>query len=434
MADDYVISVDSEDDAAAEAALGPRAAATTDGQVAAASAAEATEQQQQQPGDAAGALRPPQRRRGGRPGNNPQQRDSRMGGAASSSDDKILILFDLNGVLTDHTPSRSEKKCRRNHVVRPHIEELLRLLPHFRLGVYSSATAGTVAKALDVIHRRLAAIAQAKGGLYVPAISDLFSVVCDRSCCRPDPKWLSREDGKEWDTIKPLRQLGFDLRRTLLVDNDDYKSQEGEESSMLLVPHWEKCPVSDRDLPLLVQLLLQRLKDEPGDVRRHLNGIRRDLLLLRERPLPPQLEQQALQQQQLLRSAGPAKLQQGPAPGRVRDPLMQKGYRVEAFARAPASVQELVKVLSHHCRSSSSSSKDGAAAAVDIDVLLAAAAAAAGNQGDAAAAAAAAAPPDTAAAAQNTGSTCGRCCWRRCGLPASASLPAASACSSCRTA
>jgi hypothetical protein len=171
----------------------------------------------------------------------------------------------------------------RDHVVRPHIEELLRLLPHFRLGVFSSATTRTVKTALGVIHRRLHDIARAKGlggcavasnaserlcvavsgrhvqsrsgcvqrfvrhaavsctlkcamparqhvvyrirsscvaccchdcninlipacdyagnvccssvllrlaadGLHVPPISAMFSVVCDRSACQPDPK------------------------------------------------------------------------------------------------------------------------------------------------------------------------------------------------------------------------------------------------------
>jgi hypothetical protein len=51
----------------------------------------------------------------------------------------------------------------RDHVVRPHIEELLRLLPHFRLGVFSSATTRTVNTALDRIYRRLKDIAWAKG-------------------------------------------------------------------------------------------------------------------------------------------------------------------------------------------------------------------------------------------------------------------------------
>lgn len=55
-------------------------------------------------------------------------------------------------------------------------------------------------------------------------------------------QWRSRSDGKEWDTIKPLARQGFDLSRTILVDNDHYKSAEGEESSMFLMPHWEQEP------------------------------------------------------------------------------------------------------------------------------------------------------------------------------------------------
>lgn len=55
-------------------------------------------------------------------------------------------------------------------------------------------------------------------------------------------QWRSRPDGKEWDTIKPLARQGFDVRRTILVDNDHYKSASGEEDSMFLMPHWEQEP------------------------------------------------------------------------------------------------------------------------------------------------------------------------------------------------
>ena len=33
---------------------------------------------------------------------------------------------------------------------------------------------------------------------------------------------------------------GFDLKRTVLVDNDDYKAADGEHENMLHVPHWEQ--------------------------------------------------------------------------------------------------------------------------------------------------------------------------------------------------
>ena len=51
----------------------------------------------------------------------------------------------------------------RDHIVRPHIEELLRLLPHFTLGVFSSATKRTVNTALGIIHKKLREAAAAKG-------------------------------------------------------------------------------------------------------------------------------------------------------------------------------------------------------------------------------------------------------------------------------
>jgi hypothetical protein len=44
---------------------------------------------------------------------------------------------------------------KRQHIVRPHIAELLRLVPHFRLGVYSSATVRTVRAGLGAIGRAL---------------------------------------------------------------------------------------------------------------------------------------------------------------------------------------------------------------------------------------------------------------------------------------
>jgi hypothetical protein len=52
---------------------------------------------------------------------------------------------------------------KRQHIVRPHICELLRLLPHFRLGVYSSATVHTVRNGLAAIERRMQQEADARG-------------------------------------------------------------------------------------------------------------------------------------------------------------------------------------------------------------------------------------------------------------------------------
>jgi hypothetical protein len=68
------------------------------------------------------------------------------------------------GVLTDHTPPREEGRyIRRDHVVRPHIERLLALREHFRLGVYSSATLRTVNRAVGLIRSELARMHKEEG-------------------------------------------------------------------------------------------------------------------------------------------------------------------------------------------------------------------------------------------------------------------------------
>lgn len=52
---------------------------------------------------------------------------------------------------------------KRDHIVRPHIEELLRLHPHFRIGVFSSATVRTVNTALDTLYAALQRSAALRG-------------------------------------------------------------------------------------------------------------------------------------------------------------------------------------------------------------------------------------------------------------------------------
>lgn len=41
---------------------------------------------------------------------------------------------------------------------------------------------------------------------------------------------------RPWDTVKPLRKHFRDTSRVVLVDDDEYKSVEGERDHMLLVP------------------------------------------------------------------------------------------------------------------------------------------------------------------------------------------------------
>lgn len=63
-------------------------------------------------------------------------------------------------VVPYSTPPRFFK---RDHIVRPHIEDLLRLHPHFRIGVFSSATVRTVNTALETLYAALQHSAAQRG-------------------------------------------------------------------------------------------------------------------------------------------------------------------------------------------------------------------------------------------------------------------------------
>lgn len=61
-------------------------------------------------------------------------------------------------------------------------------------------------------------------------------------CCSPDPHWRQRPDGAEWDTIKPLKLHGLDMRRTILIDNEAHKAYGHETANMVLMPEWSGQP------------------------------------------------------------------------------------------------------------------------------------------------------------------------------------------------
>jgi hypothetical protein len=47
-----------------------------------------------------------------------------------------------------------------------------------------------------------------------------------------------RSGGNVWDVVKPLKQHGLNLSRTILVDHNSWKSTQGEEHNMLLIPEY----------------------------------------------------------------------------------------------------------------------------------------------------------------------------------------------------
>ena len=79
----------------------------------------------------------------------------------------------------------------------------------FRLGVFTSSTAPTVADVIPMLEEA--------AGIGEPLFSSHL-VFC-RSHTVPAPQ----RGGKSWDTVKPLDRYFPDLRRVILVDDDHWK-------------------------------------------------------------------------------------------------------------------------------------------------------------------------------------------------------------------
>ncbi|MEW5308877.1 MAG: hypothetical protein WDW38_000801 [Sanguina aurantia] len=186
----------------------------------------------------------------------------------------LTILFDLNGVLVTERGDGGGGRLRREFNARPNVAELVRLLPRFRLGVFSSATQATVDRGLESV---LEAVWQAHGqskvaGFVCPrTVQQLFPIVYHRAQTLPNPQWRTRPGGKEWDTVKPLDLNGLDVTHTLLVDNELDKAYAGEEGSLVIVPTWEG--LADQGLSswdVLINGLLA-IPEDATDLRLHSN-------------------------------------------------------------------------------------------------------------------------------------------------------------------
>lgn len=130
---------------------------------------------------------------------------------------KPLILFDLNGVLICES-KRDDKTLRRVSLsVRPQFERILQLVPHYNIGIFSSATAPTVQRALVALTGLLkdTRVVPPKCLDVLPGrqARSLFSTVMNRSNCVPDVNWRSRPEGRDYDTLKPLKLNGLDPLR-----------------------------------------------------------------------------------------------------------------------------------------------------------------------------------------------------------------------------
>lgn len=117
----------------------------------------------------------------------------------------------------------------------------------------------------------------------------LFELVLHRSHCREDPTWKTRPGGRDWDTVKPLALHGFDLRRTVIVDDSPRKILAEEAELLVTIPVYDQARVDagteghlDGDaaacrlpfLRMLVVLLVQTMGTDSGD-RRAAEGVLR---------------------------------------------------------------------------------------------------------------------------------------------------------------
>jgi len=181
-----------------------------------------------------------------------------------SQDERILILFDLNGVLVHH---KFNGKTHR-HYLRPGVHHLLRLMRHYRLGIYSSATLRTVQRAIAKLNQDVKAAADVmtnrggrsssfpKGGLF-----DV--ILCRDHCVLAKDVGAARAGGKPWDTVKPLGRYFTDLSRIILVDDSPHKSLPDEVANMLVVPAWSGPEIGWSDdgvIQTVVESLLQAMK------------------------------------------------------------------------------------------------------------------------------------------------------------------------------
>ncbi|KDD74627.1 hypothetical protein H632_c1173p0 [Helicosporidium sp. ATCC 50920] len=153
-----------------------------------------------------------------------------------------LLLFDLNGVLVRHT--RRRVGCH-EFSARPGVEHLVRLLPHFELGVYTSATERTVRQCLAQLHREIQREwvkrrTEPDGAAWPDSVpARLFSPILVRShCSAPTPEAIAARGGNPWDTLKPLARYFSALDRVVLLDDSAHKILPAETRNHLLVPAW----------------------------------------------------------------------------------------------------------------------------------------------------------------------------------------------------
>lgn len=181
---------------------------------------------------------------------------------------KPLILFDLNGTLTNNWKDRIEEN--RGLLFRPGINNLRRLKGKFDLGIYSCMRDYNVNNTVQRLEQILG--------------RGIFKVVLNQNHCDKATLEICERLNKPYAMTKPIKKHSNNLNRTLskiiLVDDTYEKILKEEIDNLVLIPTWSK-KTDDNTLEMLVTYLLRYIPSN-GDVRRKTNIVNKKMATLKD--------------------------------------------------------------------------------------------------------------------------------------------------------
>lgn len=188
---------------------------------------------------------------------------------------KLYLLFDLNKTLTEHI---YVPKSTGVNSIRPGIEQLHRLLPHYQIGIYSSSSPKTVDEVIMAIQEE--AGESDNGTLF-----DDPEMVLHRSHTLPATVCEQNRSGKYWATVKPIHPYFPDMSSVLLIDDEPNKVLTEEITNLVTIPPWSGDD-DDRVLKLLVDVILSIVPtDRTVDLRDYSSKITNSLWNVSASPL-----------------------------------------------------------------------------------------------------------------------------------------------------
>lgn len=183
-------------------------------------------------------------------------------------DNKPLILFDLNGTLTNNWKDRNEQN--RGLFFRPGIKNLRRLKGKFDLGIYSCMMDYNVNNTVRRLEQTLG--------------YGIFKFVLNQNHCDKATSEMCERLNKPYAMIKPIEKHSINLNRTLskivLVDDTYEKVLKEEIYNLVLIPTWSNKK-DDNTIEMLVTYLLKYIPSN-GDVRMKTNIVNKKLANIKD--------------------------------------------------------------------------------------------------------------------------------------------------------